>query len=312
MPGVVRIATRTSALALWQARHVAERLEACHPGLQAKLVPLSTRGDELLETPLAKIGGKGLFLRELERALLEHEADIAVHSMKDVPVEMTSGLAIGAVLERASPFDAWLSRSGAGIDELPGESTVGTSSLRRQSQLLARRPDLRVESLRGNVNTRVEKLDAGAYDAIILATAGLERLGLGRRITAELCAPEWLPAPAQGVIGVQCRSGDDQIAELIAGLDVPTTAQTTLAERALSSRLGGSCQLPLAAYAELRPGESLELHAMVGSSDGRTVLRSVGRGPAQNPGKVAAQAAADLLEQGADAIIRAEIELADR
>lgn len=310
MSEIVRIATRKSALALWQARHVAEHLERSHQGLRTELVPLSTRGDQLLETPLSRIGGKGLFLKELERALLDGVADIAVHSMKDVPVEMTPGLEIGAVLERASAFDAWLSREGAGIDDLPAGLIVGTSSLRRQSQVLGRRPDLRVKSLRGNVNTRVEKLEAGNYDAIILATAGLQRLGLEKKITAELTSPDWLPAPAQGAIGVQCRTGDAPTAHWIAPLDHLATRQTTVAERALSARLGGSCQLPLAAYAEHAPGNTLDLHAMVGSSDGRTILRGRGSAGADSPETAAEQAATALLEQGANAIIRAELEKA--
>lgn len=311
MSEIVRIATRKSALALWQARYVAERLERCHKGLRTELVPLSTRGDQLLETPLSRIGGKGLFLKELERALLDGVADIAVHSMKDVPVEMTPGLEIGAMLERASAFDAWLSRDGAGIDDLQVGSKVGTSSLRRQSQVLGRRPDLRVESLRGNVGTRIEKLEAGNYDAIILAMAGLQRLGLEKKITAELTAPDWLPAPAQGVIGVQCRTGDAPTAHWIAALDHLATRQSTVAERTLSARLGGSCQLPLAAYAERKAGDVLELHAMVGSSDGRTILRGRGSAGAESPETAAEQAAAALLELGADAIIRAELEKAN-
>lgn len=311
MSEIVRIATRKSALALWQARHVAEHLERCHQGLRTELVPLSTRGDQLLETPMSRIGGKGLFLKELERALLDGVADIAVHSMKDVPVEMTPGLEIGAMLERASAFDAWLSRDGAGIDDLPAGSKVGTSSLRRQSQVLGRRPDLRVESLRGNVGTRVEKLEAGSYDAIILATAGLQRLGLEKKVTAELTPPDWLPAPAQGVIGVQCRTGDALTAHWIAALDHLATRQGTVAERTLSARLGGSCQLPLAAYAERKAGDVLELHAMVGSSDGRTILRGRGSAGAESPEAAAEQAAAALLELGADAIIRAELEKAN-
>lgn len=307
MPDLIRIATRKSALALWQARHVAERLESVRPGLRVELLPLTTRGDRVLDTPLARIGGKGLFLKELERALLDGEADLAVHSMKDVPAEMTPGLTIGAVLERASPLDAWLSVDGSDIDSLPAGSRVGTSSLRRQSQLLARRPDLRVESLRGNVNTRVEKLDGGHYEAIILATAGLQRLGLAGRITAELSVPEWLPAPAQGVIGLQCRAGDQHTAALIGGLDHRPTRQLTRAERHLSLRLGGSCQLPLAAFAQATGKGMITLYALVGSPDGRSILRCKAEAAADAPEAAAEQAADALLAQGADAIIRASV-----
>jgi len=309
MPRKVRIATRKSALALWQARHVAALLESECPGLKVEMLPLTTRGDQLLETPLARIGGKGLFLKELERALLESDADLAVHSMKDVPALMTSGLIIAAVLERANPTDAWLARGGLGIDALPSGSTVGTSSLRRQCQLLARRPDLKVRSLRGNVNTRLEKLERGEYEAIILATAGLNRLGESSRITSELPAPDWLPAPAQGVIGVQCRSGDEMTGALVAKLNHPQTAKLTQAERSLSRRLGGSCQLPLAAFARLAPGDTITLDAMVGSSNGQTLLRS--RSEAVNdPDAAAKSVAEELLARGADGIIRAELELA--
>lgn len=306
MRNSVRIATRKSALAMWQAHHVAGRLKAIRPGIEIELLPLTTRGDKLLDTPLARIGGKGLFLKELERALVDGEADIAVHSMKDVPAEMTEGLEIGAVLERANPCDAWLSGDGAHIDALPAGAKVGTSSLRRQSQLLARRPDLRVESLRGNVNTRLDRLEEGVFDAIILAAAGLERLGLGDRITAILPAPEWLPAPAQGVIGIQNRCGDDRILSLIRNLDHEATQRQTRAERALSLRLGGSCQLPLAAFAQAKSGGMLTLRALVGSSDGRTVLRSEATLPEEEPEAAADRAAEELLAQGADAIIRAE------
>lgn len=312
MRNVIRIATRKSALAMWQAHHAAGLLKAAQPGLEIELVPMTTRGDILLETPLAEIGGKGLFLKELERALLVGKADLAVHSMKDVPVEMTAGLTIGAVLERANPNDAWLSASGTDIDALPSGARVGTSSLRRQSQLLARRPDLSVESLRGNVNTRIEKLESGAYDAIILAAAGLERLGLDAHITAELPAPEWLPAPAQGVIGLQCRSDDERTMSLIGRLDHAPTARQTSAERALSLRLGGSCQLPLAAFARSTPDGKIRLEAFVGSSDGRSILRSEATTPEDQPEAAAAEAAEALLARGADAIIRAELEAVGR
>lgn len=308
---VVRIATRKSALALWQAHHVEGLLKQRYPELKVELLPLSTRGDRILDTPLAKIGGKGLFLKELERALLNGDADIAVHSMKDIPVEMTPGLDIGAVLLRADPQDAWVSADERLLDDLPAGAVVGTSSLRRQCQLLARRPDLVVESLRGNVNTRLEKLDAGNYSAIILATAGLQRLDFEGRITARLEAPDWVPAPAQGAIGVQSRSGDEAINALIQPLDNKATRQAIIAERAVSRSLGGSCQLPLAAYAENSDGKNLDLHALVGSSNGRTIVRALARASVDEPETAAAEAAESLLSQGADAIIRAEIEMAN-
>ena len=311
MTGVVRIATRKSALALWQAHHVEQLLIEQNPGLRVELLPLSTRGDQILDTPLAKIGGKGLFLKELERAMLNGEADIAVHSMKDVPVDMTPGLDIGAILERADPRDAWVSGDESLLDDLPAGAIVGTSSLRRQCQLLAKRPDLVVESLRGNVNTRLDKLDAGNYSAIILAAAGLQRLEFDDRITATLEAPHWVPAPAQGAIGVQMRSDDETIQSLIQPLDHERTRQAVRAERSLSLRLGGSCQLPLAAFAHNDGSELLNLHALVGSSDGRRIVRAEAGFSMDDPESAAEEVAESLLSQGADDIIRAEIEIAN-
>lgn len=308
MSGRVRIATRKSALALWQARHVAALLEAQHPGLKVELLPMSTRGDRLLGTPLSKIGGKGLFLKELEHALIAGEADIAVHSMKDVPVEVTPELGIAAVLERANASDAWVSSEGATPDDLAPGSVVGTSSLRRRCQLLALRPDLQVENLRGNVNTRLEKLDSGEYQAIILATAGLQRLGLEQRISCQLPPPRWVPSPNQGIIGVQCRQEDQETIELLAPLEHQPTRQVSDAERSLSRRLGGSCRLPLGAWAEITSAGTLSLHALVGSSDGHTVIRAEATSAASEP-EVAAQSAAQaLLEQGAAEVIAAELE----
>ena len=312
MSKLVRIATRKSALALWQAHHVAELLARHHDDIEVELVPLSTRGDQILDTPLARIGGKGLFLKELERALLDGDADIAVHSMKDVPVDMTPGLEIIAVLERADPSDAWVSPDGTLLDYLPAGAIVGTSSLRRQCQVLARRPDVVVESLRGNVNTRLDKLDAGNYKAIILATAGLERLDFEARITSRLDAPDWMPAPAQGAIGVQARAADEEVKSLIGLLDHELTRRAVTAERSLSRRLGGSCQLPLAAYAKIDDARSLELHALVGSADGETMIRTRARCPIDQPELAAGEAAESLLAQGADVVIRAEMENANR
>jgi len=248
------IATRKSELALWQANHVAQLLRQHDPDLQVDLLPMVTQGDIILDQPLAQIGGKGLFLKELERALLNGSADIAVHSMKDVPVEDVPGLQVNVTLPRANPFDALLSRKGQGLDSLPRGSRVGTSSLRRQCQLRAMRPDLEVADLRGNVNTRVRKLQEGQYDAIILACAGLERLGMDGLITEVLSVPRWLPAATQGTIGVQCRSGDDSIARTISVLNDAEAELCTRAERGVATALHGSCQVPLAVYAAQRQG----------------------------------------------------------
>ena len=312
MSEVIRIATRKSALALWQTNHVSTLLQAAHPELSVELLPLSTRGDEILDKPLATIGGKGLFLKELERALFAGEADIAVHSMKDVPVDMTKGLVIDAVLERANPLDAWLCHDDRTIDELAPGSIVGTSSLRRQAQLLERRPDLVVRSLRGNVNTRVEKFESGQYDAIILATAGLERLGLDDKISVRLPSSDWLPAPAQGAIGVQCREGDQRISTLIRSLDDAPTRQVVSAERALSHRLGGSCQMPLAAFAEHQADDMLELRALVGKSDGSRVVRTRVVTPRIEADSVAEHAAQALIDLGANEIIESETGLVNQ
>lgn len=306
MPGPVRIATRKSALALWQARHVAARLKRLHPGIEVELLPLTTPGDRLLDTPLARIGGKGLFLKELERALLEGEADLAVHSMKDVPGEITPGLEVAVVLERASPFDAFLSRDGQALEDLPAGAVVGTSSLRRQCQLLSLRPDLLVTPLRGNVDTRLEKLQAGDCDAVILACAGLERLGLAGRITHVLEAPRWLPAAAQGVIGLQTRADDEGTRALISPLGHAETAIATRAERRVSLRLGGSCRVPLAAWAEPGQDRTLTVHALVGRSDGSRLLRATGVSSRDDPEAAGEAAAGELIGQGAEAVIREE------
>ena len=296
------IATRKSELALWQANHVAGLLRDLHPGLEVELLPMVTQGDIILDRPLAQIGGKGLFLKELERALLREEADIAVHSMKDVPVEEVPGLSVDVVLERANPFDALLSKPGLGLAELPAGSRVGTSSLRRQCQLKSSRPDLQVADLRGNVNTRIRKLQEGEYDAIILACAGLERLGMDNLITETLRPPTWLPAATQGTIGVQCRSGDSAVASLIQPLLDPETALRTTAERSVATRLQGSCQVPLAVYAVVQDGR-LSITGLVGTPDGLTVLRSEAEGSTTAANYLAARVAEQLLEQGADRII---------
>lgn len=298
----IRIATRKSELALWQANHVAGLLRQRHPGLEVDLLPMVTRGDVILDQPLAQIGGKGLFLKELERALLNGEADIAVHSMKDVPVEEAPGLVVDVMLERANPFDALISRAGQRLDELPAGARVGTSSLRRQCQLKALRPDLQVAELRGNVNTRIRKLQDGEYDAIVLACAGLERLGLGGLITQVLAPPRWLPAGTQGTIGVQRRAEDAALANLLAGLTDADAMLRTRAERTVAAALQGSCQVPLAVFAEQRDG-LFRVSGMVGLPDGSRVVRADAEGSPGDADSLAAQVAGDLLAQGADAII---------
>ena len=302
MKKIIKIATRKSELALWQANHVAGLLRDEHPGLEIELLPMVTRGDIILDQPLAKIGGKGLFLKELERSLLSEDADIAVHSMKDVPVEEVPGLAVDIVLERANPFDALLSHSGQSLAQLPAGSLIGTSSLRRQCQLKALHPDLEVADLRGNVNTRIRKLQESEYDAIILACAGLDRLGLDGLVTEVLGPPNWLPAATQGTIGVQCRKGDDAISDLIQPLLHQETALRTKAERSVATLLQGSCQVPLAVFAEIN-GTQLQIRSLVGTPDGQTVLRSEISGDAENVASLSAKIAGDLLGQGADQII---------
>ena len=299
----VRIATRRSALALWQANHVRDLLLGAHPGLDVELVKIVTKGDRILDRPLAEIGGKGLFLKELEVSMLEGGSDLAVHSMKDMPAEETPGLVLQAALPRANPFDAWLCLSGASLEELPAGARVGTSSLRRGCQVRAARPDLDVVELRGNVDTRLAKLDAGEYDAIILAAAGLERLGWGERITARLTPPQWLPAGTQGIIGLQCRAGDEAMFALLEPLADEQAMRQARAERTVLAALQGSCQVPLAVYAEPQADGTLALTGMVGTPDGRTVLRAEASGA--DPEAVGLQLADRLKAQGAEAIIAA-------
>ena len=299
----IRIATRQSALALWQAEHVAARLRAAHPELAVELVPMTTRGDQIADRPLAAIGGKGLFLKELEVAMLEHRADIAVHSFKDVPVELEPGFAIGAVLERADAADAFVSVRFARLDTLPHGARVGTSSLRRQAQLRALRPDLELIDLRGNVNTRLAKLDAGDYDAIVLACAGLDRLGLSARITSRLQAPEWLPAAAQGAIAVEIRAGDTRATELLAALHDADTARCVTAERTLTRRLEGSCQVPIAAYC-VETERGLHLEGLVGDAASGQLIRARGDGARAAPETLGRQVAEQLLALGAGDLLR--------
>ena len=294
----LRIATRKSPLALWQSEHVAARLRAAHPGLEVALVPLSTRGDEVLDRSLAAIGGKGLFLKELELAMERGEADCAVHSLKDVPMELERGFVLPAVLERADPADAFVSNRFDGLDALPHGARVGTSSLRRQAQLRAHRPDLELRDLRGNVNTRLARLDAGEYDAIVLACAGLLRLGLDARIRARLAPPEWLPAPAQAVVAAECRAGDARTIALLSVLEDAPTRIRIEAERALNRGLHGSCHVPVAAYAEL-DGDRLSLQALVGSADDGRSVRAAREGSAHEPEALGRALAVELLDRGA-------------
>jgi len=300
----IRIATRKSALALWQAEYVKARLEASHPGLKVSLVPMVSRGDKLLDAPLAKIGGKGLFVKELETALMENEADIAVHSMKDVPMEFPEGLGLYCICEREDPRDAFVSNHFDDLDALPPGSVVGTSSLRRQAQLLARRPDLKIQFLRGNVNTRLAKLDASEYDAIILAAAGLIRLGFGGRIRSSISVDESLPAGGQGAVGIECRTTDSELHALLECLNHAPTATRVVAERALNKRLNGGCQVPIACYAVLE-GDQLWLRGLVGQPDGTVLLRAEGRAPAADAEALGVQVAEALLDQGAEQILQA-------
>lgn len=300
----LRIATRKSPLALWQSEHVAARLREAHPRLEIELVPMSTRGDEILDRSLAAIGGKGLFLKELELAMQRGEADCAVHSLKDVPMVLDPGFALPAILERADHADAFVSNRYVDIADLPMQARVGSASLRRQAQLRALRPDVVITDLRGNVNTRLAKLDAGEYDAILLACAGLQRLGFDDRIRARLDAPEWLPAPAQGAIAIECRDDAPEFAALLAVLDHAPTRTCVEAERALNRRLDGSCHVPIAAFARL-DGDRLHLQGLVASvQDGRS-LRRYGEGDPASPDALGERLADELLAAGARELIAA-------
>jgi hydroxymethylbilane synthase len=294
----IRSATRKSALALWQAEHVAALLEALPEVEGVELIPMSTRGDEILDRSLQKIGGKGLFIKELEIAMQRGDADIAVHSMKDVPADMPEGFCLAAMLERANHADALVSPNGEQLDDLPQGALVGSSSLRRQAQLRMMRPDLRVEPLRGNVNTRLAKLDNGDYDAIILAAAGLERLEFGDRISQLFRPDQMLPAAAQGVVGIECRDDDEQLRAVLAQLNHRDSVRTTLAERAIARVLEASCQSPVATYARI-DGDSLDVTALVAMPDGSASIRDSVSGPADEAEQLGEQLARRLLEQGA-------------
>ena len=298
----LRIATRRSPLALWQAEHVAGALRALHPALEVELVAMRTSGDRMLDAPLAKVGGKGLFIKELELALLDGRADLAVHSMKDVPVELPPELHLPVIMARADPRDALVSVRFAELDALPPGATVGTSSLRRRCQLAARRPDLRIENLRGGVDTRLRRLDDGGFDAIVLAVSGLERGGYAGRVTEALDVTTMLPAAGQGALGIECRRGDTRVESLVAPLACAPSTACVLAERAFNRRLEGGCQVPIAAHAAIEDGE-MRLSGLVASLDGTRVLRSRVDGGVQEAEALGADAASEVLEQGAGEIL---------
>lgn len=294
----LRLATRESALALWQTNHVAGLLRAAHPGLNVELVPMTTRGDQLLDVSLSKIGGKGLFLKELEVAMLEGRADAAVHSLKDVPMQLDEGFELAAVLKRDNPFDAFISEKFSGIDELPIGAVVGTSSQRRQVQLKQLRPDIQIRDLRGNINTRLAKCANGDFDAIILACAGLERLGLQERIRAELKPDAWWPAVAQGAIAVESLAAKPEITALFVALNDKPTELRVRAERAMNKALHGSCQVPVAAYAEIH-GDEMRLTGWVGDATNIRSISANAEGPAREPETLGHNVADMLFAQGA-------------
>jgi len=302
----LRIATRKSPLALWQADYVKHQLLLHHPNLQVELIAMSTRGDKLLDAPLAKVGGKGLFVKELEVAMLEGRADIAVHSMKDVPMEFPEGLALAVICEREDPTDAFVSNHYTELEQLPDNAVVGSSSLRRQSQIRAKFPNLQIKDLRGNVNTRLDKLDNGDYDALILASAGLIRLDMADRIASRLDTDRCLPAAGQGAVGIECRANDSQILEFLAPLHHLDTAACVMAERAVNRRLQGGCQVPIACYAELHTDhQSISLRGLVGTVDGQTLLEASIAGPVSDAEQLGEVLADKLLSMGAREILSA-------
>ncbi len=302
----VRIATRKSALALWQAEYVKAQLEHFHDGINVELVPMTTKGDIILDTPLAKVGGKGLFVKELEVAMLEGRADIAVHSMKDVPVDFPEGLGLEVICPREDPRDAFVSNTIKSLSDLPKGAIVGTSSLRRQCQLKASRPDLDIRDLRGNVNTRLRKLDEGQYDAIILAAAGLIRLEMSERIAQFIEPEKMLPANGQGAVGIECRNDDDTIKTLLAPLECGTTRIRVLAERAMNKALEGGCQVPIGSYGVIsQNGKELHLRGLVGAIDGSEMIESEITGPIEQGEALGDKLAQELLSRGADKILKA-------
>ncbi|WGE32353.1 hydroxymethylbilane synthase [Actinobacillus genomosp. 2] len=302
MKDVLRIATRQSPLALWQANFVKSELEKRFPELTVELVTMVTKGDVILDTPLAKIGGKGLFVKELELALLENRADLAVHSMKDVPMMFPEGLGLAVICEREDPRDAFVSNTYQNLDELPAGAVVGTSSLRRQCQLMAKYPHLEVKSLRGNVGTRLSKLDNGEYDAIILASAGLIRLEMAERIRSFIAVEQSLPAAGQGAVGIETRVNDERVLNYLASLNHNPTACCVMAERAMNTRLQGGCQVPIGGFATLN-GNEITLNALVGSLDGSTIIRATGIATIEQAEQLGINVAEQLLAQGADKIL---------
>jgi len=301
---MITIATRRSPLAIWQAEYVRTELQAAHPGIEVQFLEMVTMGDKILDTPLAKVGGKGLFVKELEHALLEKKADIAVHSMKDVPMDFPPGLGLSVICERENEQDAFVSNNFNALGDLPEGAVVGTSSLRRQCQLKATRPDLQIKDLRGNVATRLGKLDQGDYDAIILAAAGLIRLKMPKRIASLLNTGISLPAVGQGAVGVECRMDDEKVHALLAPLNHRESAIRVKAERAMNHRLQGGCQVPIAGYAEL-VAEKLSLKGLVGNPDGSEIIRAEAAGDATNPEELGINVAEQLLAQGAGDILSA-------
>lgn len=304
MMKTLKIATRQSPLALWQAEHIRARLEAMHADLTVELVTFVTQGDKILDTPLAKIGGKGLFVKELEAALMDGRADLAVHSMKDVPMALPEGLSLAVICEREDPLDAFVSNHYASFADLPQGAKVGTSSLRRKCQILKARPDLEIIDLRGNVGTRLSKLDDGQYDAIILASAGLKRLGLAERIRHTIQPDVSLPAVGQGALGLECRSQDQAVLDLILPLMHAETNMCVRAERAFNAYLEGGCQVPIAGYATLQNGQ-LQIEGRVGSVDGQTILKAVQYGAPEQAEMLGEELAKALLAQGAGELLKA-------
>lgn len=304
LPARIVIATRRSRLALWQAEHVKARLEALHPRLTVELLALSTRGDELLDVSLAKVGGKGLFVKELESALAAGRADIAVHSTKDVPAQLPEGFTLAAILPREDPRDAFVSLAYADLASLPKGAIVGTSSLRRQAQIAERHPGLDIRPLRGNVETRLAKLDRGEYAAIVLAAAGLKRLGLEPRIRSYLEVDDYLPAAGQAALGIECLAARADLTTLLGSLDDAAASACVRAERAVNRALGGSCTIPLGAYAQAR-NATLHLRALVASLDGKRIARAEGEGRPEEPEALGLRVAGLLRERGADEILAA-------
>lgn len=303
MNKILKIATRKSPLAMWQAEFIKDKLEEAHPDLTVELMPMSTQGDKILDVPLAKIGGKGLFIKELEERMLAGDAHLAVHSMKDVPMELPEGFVLSAILDRHDPTDAFVSNNYSSLADLPQGAVLGTSSLRRQAQIMAMRPDLEIKFLRGNVGTRLGKLDAGEYDAIILASAGLERLGLADRIKARITPEECLPAVAQGALGIETLENDTATQELVAVLNDPDTEVVVKAERAMNHRLEGGCQVPIGGYAILE-GDEVWLRGLVGSEDGTNIIRHEARAPRADAEKMGREVGQALLDKGADKILQ--------